>query len=315
MFVCLTLLAAPAFAQTSPKSSSPGRGKTSGPGLLQRAIELASKGQCEQALPTLQKLAGDAAKDLKYRALMATVRCGLNRRDDQITANALFALKRDFPDDPEVLYKTSQIFLELAERASQQLTIVAPDSYQTQELKAESLESQEKWAQAAEIYRKILEQHPNLRGIHYRLGRAAISQPESPTGEEDARKEFEQELAIDPVNAGAEFWLGEIARRQGRWDAAILHFTSAAKLDTNFADALLSLGTSLNSAGRFSEAIPVLEQYVKISPGAISGHYQLYRAYLRAGRSEDAQREMLVHKKLVEKSDAKMNAPSDSPQQ
>jgi len=244
---------------------------------------------------------------------MATVRCGLNRRDDQITTNALLELKRDFPGDPEVLYKTSQIFLELAERASQELTLAAPDSYQVQVLKAESLESQEKWAQAVEIYRKILEQHPNLRGIHYRVGHAAISQPESPTSEEDAKKEFEQELSIDPVNAAAEFWLGEIARRQGRWDAAIEHFSSAAKLDANFADALLSLGTSLNSAGRPSDAIPPLEEYVKMSPRAIAGHYQLFLAYSRAGRNGDAQREMLIHKQLVEKNDAKLNSPSAQP--
>jgi len=246
---------------------------------------------------------------------MATVRCGLNRRDDRVTANALFDLKRDFPDDPEVLYKASQVFLEMAERASQELTIAAPDSYQVQELKAETLESQGKWTQAAEIYRKILEQHPNLRGMHYRLGRAAISQPNLATSEDDAKKEFEQELAIDPVNAAAEFWLGEIARRGGQWELAISHFTAAAKLDANFAEALLSLGTSLNSAGRFNDAIPPLEQYVKILPAAIAGHYQLYLAYVRTGRKEEAQREMLLHKRLVEKNDAKLNAPSASPPQ
>lgn len=279
---------------------------------LQRAIDLASKGQCAEALPVLKKFAPGAAKESKYRALMATVRCGLNRRDDQTTISALLDLKRDFPDDPEVLYKASQIFLELAERASQQLTIVAPHSYQVQELKAETLESQEKWAQAAEIYRTILEEHPNLRGIHYRLGRTAISQPESPGSEDEAVKQFEQELAIDPVNAGAEFWLGEIARRRGQYESAISHFTAAAKLDPNFADALLSLGTALNSAGRYDAAIPPLQQYVKIAPQAIAGHYQLYMAYVRAGRKEEAEREMFLHKQLVEKRDAKLTAPSAS---
>ncbi|HXT23764.1 MAG TPA: tetratricopeptide repeat protein [Candidatus Eisenbacteria bacterium] len=312
MFLGLGLATVPGFSQSARAPDTAHR-TGSNPASLERAIGLASKGQCEAALPLLQRLAGLAAeRDLKYRALMATVRCGLSRRDDRATANALLDLKRDFPNDPEVLYKTSQIFLEMAERASQELTIAAPDSYQTQELKAEALESQEKWAQAADIYRQILREHPTLRGIHYRLGHAAISQPESPTSEEDAKKEFEQELAIDPVNAAAEFWLGEIARRHGQWDAAISHFTAAAKLDSNFADALLSLGTSLNSAGRFSDAIPPLEQYAKIVPRAIAGHYQLYLAYVRTGRKEEAEREMLLHKKLVEKSDAKTDSKPDT---
>jgi tetratricopeptide (TPR) repeat protein len=283
-------------------------------GSVENAIELASKGRCEEALPLLTKFTPRVTvKEIRYRALMATVRCGLHRKDDKTTANALFALKREFPEDPEVLYMTSQVFLEIAERASQELAVIAPYSYQAQELQAETLESQEKWAEAAEIYRRILEEHPKLRGIHYRLGRAALSQPRSPTSLEDAKKEFEQELAIDPVNAAAEFWLGEIARREGQWEEAIPHFAAAAKLDSNFADAFLSLGTSLNSAGRFGDAIAPLEKYVKMAPEAVAGHYQLYVAYSRTGRNDDAAREMALHQQMREKSQARANARSEVP--
>jgi tetratricopeptide (TPR) repeat protein len=307
---CLALLTAPAFAQapanSSPAASSRPAEKTT---VIERSIDLASKGRCEEALPVLKKLTpGVKERQVKYRALMATVRCAMNRGENQTTADTLFELKRDYPEDPEVLYMISQFFLGVAESASQELATLAPNSYQTHELEAETLESQGKWAEAAEIYRKILEEHPNLRGIHYRLGRAALSQPELPTADEGARKEFEQELAIDPVNAAAEFWLGEIARRAGQWEAAIPHFAAAAKLDSNFGDALLALGTSLNSAGRFTEAIPPLEEYVKKSPEAIAGHYQLYIAYSRAGRKEDSFREMTLHQQLSEKRQAKLNA-------
>ena len=250
-------------------------------------------------------------KETRYRALMATVRCGLHRKEDRITANALFDLKHEFPEDPEVLYMTSQVFLEIAERASQELALAAPHSYQADELQAETYESQGKWAEAAEVYRKILEEHPKLRGIHYRLGRAALSQPRSPTSLEDAQKEFEQELAIDPVNAAAEFWLGEIARREGRWEEATPHFAAAAKLDSNFADAFLSLGTSLNSAGRYAEAIAPLEKYVKMAPQAVAGHYQLYVAYSRTGHNEEAAREMALHQEMREKSQARANARTE----
>ena len=306
--VCLAFLTVPAFAQ-APASSS-----TSDPANpVERGIDLASKGRCQEALPLLKKVTpGVKEKQVKYRALMATVRCAMNRGENQTTANALFDLKRDYPEDPEVLYMTSQFFLGIAESASQELATVAPTSYQTHELEAEGLESQGKWTEAAEIYRKILEEHPKLRGIHYRLGRIALSQPELPTADEDARKEFEQELAIDPVNAAAEFWLGEIARRAGQWEDAIPHFASAAKLDSNFGDALLALGTALNSAGRFTEAIPPLEQYVKKAPEAIAGHYQLYIAYLRTGRKEDSVREMTLHQQLREKSQAATNSKANA---
>ena len=260
-------------------------------------------------MPLLKKhTAGITVKELQYRAMMATLRCAMKQRDDRTTADTLLDMKREFPEDPEVLYMTSQVFLEVAERASQELSVVAPNSYQTRELQAETLESQEKWAEAAAIYRKILEENPKLRGIHYRLGRAALSQPESPTSAADAKKEFEQELAIDPVNAAAEFWLGEIARLDGQWEEAISHFAAAAKIDPHFADAFLSLGTALNSAERYSEAIPPLEQYVRMSPENLAGHYQLSIAYARTGRKEDSVRETTLHRQLFEKQRAAANA-------
>jgi len=304
----MALLTARAFAQ-GPVSSPPAGRSSQLASTVQQGIDLASRGHCEEAVSLLKRLTPRVTvKELKRRAMMATVRCAMKQRDDRTTAATLFDMKREFPQDPDVLYMTSQVFLELAERASQELTVVAPHSYQALELQAETLESQEKWAEAAAIYRKILEEKPNLRGIHYRLGRAALSQPESPTSAEDAKKEFEQELAIDPVNAAAEFWLGEIARLDGQWEQAISHFSAAAKIDPHFADALLSLGTALNSAGRFSEAIPQLEQFVKMSPEDRAGHYQLSIAYARVGRKEDSVRETTLHRQLIEKQRAAANA-------
>lgn len=303
VFACLPLSAARTSAQVPPNSPSSTHSDSSQrAGSVEQGIDLAAKGRCEEALPLLKKYtAGITVKDLKYRAFMATVRCALKERDDRTTADTLFDMKREFPEDPEVLYMTSQVFLEVAERASQELSAVAPNSYQTRELQAETLESQEKWAEAAAIYRKILEENPKLRGIHYRLGRAALSQPESPTSAADAKKEFEQELATDPVNAAAEFWLGEIARLDGRWEEAISHFSAASKIDPHFADAFLSLGTALNSAERYSEAIPPLEQYEKMAPENLAGHYQLSIVYARVGRKEDSARETALHRQLVEK--------------
>lgn len=298
--VCLALLTAPAFAQAPASSSSAVH-----PSPLDQGIDLAAKGRCEEALALLKKFTPRVTdKQLKYRAQMATVRCAMNRKDNETTANTLFALNRDFPEDPEVLYIITQFFLEIAVRASEDLAAVAPSSYQTRKLQAEGLESQNKWEEAAAIYRKILEENPKLRGIHFRLGRAALSQPESPTSAEDAKKEFEQELAIDPANSAAEFWIGEIARRDGQWEDAIPHFASAAKLDSSFAEALLALGMSLNSAVRFAEAIPSLEQYVKMVPEDPAGHYQLSIAYARTDRKDDSVREMTLQQQLFEKKQA-----------
>jgi len=293
-------------AAARPQSSSQ---RSTGKGTpVDRAIDLASKGNCEDALPMLRKsTAAIQQRDLKYKALMATVPCAMKSQDDQTVTNAFFELKRDFPADPEVLYMISQFFLGVAENASQELSTVAPNSYQTKELQADSLESQGKWSEAIEIYKKVLQEQLKLRGIHYRLGRAALSQPQSPTSTEDAKREFQQELEID---AAAEFWLGEIARQDAQWDDAVQHFGAAARLDKNFGDALLSFGTALNSAGRFNDAVAPLEDYVRNHPAIVAGHPQLYVAYLRTGRKDEAAHEMAVHQELLEKSRAISNARS-----
>jgi tetratricopeptide (TPR) repeat protein len=269
---------------------------------IEHAIDLTAKGQCPEALPILKgSISRLTDKQLEYRAAMATARCAMSLDQAQTAVNALWILKRDFPKDPEVLYIMTHYFSQLATRAAQEMAAVAPTSYQAHELEAESLESQENWDAAGNEYRKILEQNPKLPGIHYRLGRVALSKTESAANTEEARKEFEAELKIDSSNAAATFWLGEIARRTGEWSQAISHFANAARLDSGFAEAFLALGMSLNSAERFSEAVDPLQRYVKMLPTDAAGHYQLSMAYARTGRKEDAVREMAIQRQISEK--------------
>jgi len=253
-----------------------------------------------------------ADKQLEYRTAMAVAKCAMSLNQEQSAVNALFLLKRDFPSDPEVLYITTHYFSELATRASQQLAQEAPGSYQAQELQAESFESQGRWEQAAAEYQKILNQNPSVPGIHFRLGRVALSKGESEADTTEAKKEFEQELKLDPTNAAAEFSLGEIARRAGQWDDAITHFSTAAKIDSGFAEAYLALGMSLVSAQKFAAALAPLEKYVKIVPEDPAGHYQLAVAYDRTGRKESAAREMQLQREAAAK--APPSATSATPQ-
>ena len=117
---CQALVVSPSVGQAAPSSAGPSSPMASP---VDRAIDLAAKGRCEEALPSLKKLTSSVkVKELKYRALMATVRCSMKERDDRTTADTLFDMRIEFPQDPEVLYMTSQFFLGIAEGASQELT-------------------------------------------------------------------------------------------------------------------------------------------------------------------------------------------------
>jgi tetratricopeptide (TPR) repeat protein len=307
------------YAQEAPKGGETAARPAERPTpAVEHSIDLAAKGRCQDALPTLKlaisRAPGKQAADrqVEYRAAMATAKCAMSLDEAQTAVNALFLLKRDFPHDPEVLYITTHYLSELAMRASQELAREAPGSYQAQELEAESFESQGRWAEAAAKYQKILDQNGNAPGIHFRLGRVALSKGESEANAEEAKKEFEQELKIDPSNAAAEFSLGEIARRVGQWDEAVMHFATAARIDPGFAEAYLALGMSLASAQKFAEAVAPLEKYVKIMPDDPAGHYQLAIAYDRTGRKESAAKEMQLEREAAAK--APPSATSARPQ-
>jgi len=273
----------------------------------ERGIALASKGLCNDALPLLRKASQVTNKDLKYDVLMSTARCAMSLDQTDTAVKALLELNRVFPHDPEVLFNITHYYSDLASRASQELAASAPTSAQAEQLEAESLESQGDLDKAATEYRKILEQYPQRRGIHYRLGRLLLST--NPPDVENAKKELNEELKSDPNNAAAEFVLGETARQAGEWDDAVGHFSRASKIDAGFQEAYLALGMSLNSAGRFADAVAPLETYVKLQPGDPAGHYQLGTAYARTGHKQEAQREMALQQQTAAKSPSASSQP------
>ena len=288
------LLPASSKAQSSPK---PATGNIAS---AEQGLGLASQGRCREALPVLKKAeAQNPPKGVRYNLLMATARCAMSVERTEAAVQALLELNRDFAHDPEVLYITTHFYSELAARASQDLASTAPASAQAQQLEAEAFEAHADWDKAEAEYKRILEQNPQRRGIHYQLGR--ISLLKTPPDSANASQEFEEELKVDPRNASAEFMLGETARQAGKWDEAIARFAKAVEFDVGFDEAYLALGMSLNSAGKFSDAVVPLEAYVKRQPGDPAGHYQLGTAYARTGRKQQAEKEMELQREAAQK--------------
>jgi len=296
-FFLVFSLAAAGFAggQTGNKPASAGAD-------LQRAISLAESGHCSEALPLLKRAIRQTTDhDLKKRIGLDGLHCAMTRDVPYESLEFLAALTRDFPHDPDVLYAATHAFSDLSMKTSQDLARDAPFSFQVHELNAEALEIQGRWPEAAAEYQKILDINPMLPGVHARLGRAYLSKPQ-PSADDaaKAKKAFEEEIEIDPRNAGAEYVLGQLAADSGDSSGGIQHFSKATKLDSNFSEAFLGLGTSLNSAKRFTDAVAPLETYEKMAPDSPTGHYQLAVAYAGAGRKADANREAQMQRQASE---------------
>jgi len=239
---------------------------------------------------------------MKRRVGIAGVRCGMTLNNAAQAVSFLVWLNQQFPHDPAVLYLSTHVYSDLSVRASNELLATAPGSAEVHELNAEAQETMGKWKEAADEYRAVLAKNPNMPGMHYRLGRLLLSQPDPPQSvKDDAKKEFEEELKVDPSNAGAEFVLGELARQNEQWPDAIAHFSRAVKLDAGFVDAYIGLGRSYLGADKFVDAVPPLETAEKLQPDNLVVHFHLATAYRRAGRKADADREMAAQRQVSDK--------------
>ena len=312
-FFVFTFSACICFAQASATKTDPSQE-------AQRALDLAKRGHCREALPLLKKATArgtQTPKELKKQVGFAGVRCAMGDANTDTATEFLRELTRDFPRDPEVLFLSVHTYSDLSNIAAQQLATSAPDSTQAHELNAEALEMQGKWNEAEKEYRTILQKDSRAQGIHFLLGRLLLSKPNPPPDmAEQAKQEFLKELEIDPNNAGAEYVLGEIARQAQQWDEAIQHFTRASKLDAGFGDAYLGLGSSLISQKKFGEAVAPLETAVKLEPANPLAHYNLAIAYSRSGRKQDGDKEFAIHRQMVQKGEpvGPGSQPQDSPQ-
>ena len=173
------------------------------------------RGHCSEALPLLTRTVAHITTKSYKRELPSTafaVRRYCSNRKPLL--DMLRVLNQHFPHDPEVLYLTVHAYSDLSSRAALELALTAPTSIPGLEMDAEANEVQGKWDEAEKDYRKILEENPRYPGIHFRLARLLLSRPNpAPDFQEEAKKELQQELEIDPANAGAEYVLGELARQ------------------------------------------------------------------------------------------------------
>jgi tetratricopeptide (TPR) repeat protein len=293
----LLLLAGTTSAQSPAKKSS---GAVPTVPSFQRAVSLAESGHCVEAVPLLRKSVHQVTdRDLKKHIGLLGLNCAMTQKASYDALDFLAVLEREFPRDPEVLYAAVHALSDLSIRVSKDLVREAPFSYQVYLLNAEALETQGKTAEAADVYQKIIETNPLLPGMHARLGRVLLSGQPTPEAVAQAKKNFEEESEIDPNNAAAEYVLGELSKDDGDLSAATRHYSRATKINADFAEAYLGLGSALVAQQQFADAIPPLETYEKLAPDSPTGHYQLALAYNGIGRREDANREAALQREAA----------------
>lgn len=270
------------------------------PSSPEKALSLAEQGHCRESIPALMRaISSQVDSATKKEIGVVGVRCALAVDDRDSALNFIRALHRQFPKDPDVLYIVVHAYSDLSTRTAQDLGQTAPQSFAAHKLNAEALEMQGKWEPAELEYEWMIKKQPNAPGIHFLLGRLLLSRPDAGSDAiERAKQEFLKEIQIDPNNAGAIYILGELDRRDQKWDEAISRYTQAIKADPNLAEAYLGLGYCLVNLKKYEEAIPPLRTAERLMPENPEVHHSLATALQRTGHTDEAQKEFAIHESL-----------------
>lgn len=263
------------------------------------ALVRAATGGCNQVTKDLaDELATNRDADLRRLAGLALVQCHLAQNHLDQALPAIAQLKALYPSDADVLYQSARVHMKAWNGSVQQLFQANPASFRVNQISAEIFEVQGKYAEAVSEYRKAIAKNGAALNLHYRLGRALLMESHAPEVLDQARKEFEVELKLNPTDAVAHYQIGQILLAQQKRDDAFARFEHAAALSPDFPEPLLAIAKLRLEAHKNDEAIQLLEKVLRLQPANEGAHYSLMMAYRHAGRTQDALRQKAELEKL-----------------
>ena len=106
----------------------------------------------------------------------------------------------------------------------------------------------------------------------------------------NARREYEQALAVAADVPSGQLNLGRISVLEGRNEQAEKHFQEAIRMDPRFTPAPLALASMYNQQERNDEAERVLRDALELSPDDGEVHYSLGLLVAEGGRLPEAER-------------------------
>ncbi len=105
---------------------------------------------------------------------------------------------------------------------------------------------------------------------------------------EDAEQTWRRVLQIDPNNVDAHIWLGLALYYQGKLDEAIAAYNRAIQLNPELAEAHNNLGIALYDQGNLDEAIAAYNRAIQLNPESATAYYNLGIALSDQGKLDEA---------------------------
>jgi tetratricopeptide (TPR) repeat protein len=195
------------------------------------------------------------------------------------------------PQDPQVLFVHYQVARQMMYQTLLSMMVAAPDSAEMHMIMAGELGRQGDRGAAIAQYREAIRLNPKLPGVHFELAEQLRSSSDARLNAQ-AEDEYKAAVRVNAYDGASWRRLGEILSAKGDFKAAEEGFQKALAVQPRDSDAETGMAIALISTNRPNEALPLLESAIKDDPTNLVAHYRLSGLYRRAGRAEDAQREM-----------------------
>jgi tetratricopeptide (TPR) repeat protein len=156
------------------------------------------------------------------------------------------------------------------------------------------LQTQDKFADAAEAYAAVVERDPGDWEIWNNLGNARRSAGDL----EGAVEALEQARRVNPDAPAIQFNLATALVQTGRLEEAARGFAEVLRLAPDSGPALFELGRTLRFLGRFDEALVQLSRAEQVAPATAESAMERARILAGLGRFEEAEaayRQALAH--------------------
>ena len=142
-----------------------------------------------------------------------------------------------------------------------------------------------KFEESVKEFQALLDQFGTLPNVHYAYGVVLLhDQPDA------ALEEFKKELEISPSHVEARLQMAFEYIKRGEHATGLVFAKEAVDLDPQSFVARNALGRTLLDTGDVPGAIRELETGVKLAPDSPEMQFALVRAYMKAGRKDDAQK-------------------------
>jgi predicted Zn-dependent protease len=214
----------------------------------------------------------------------------------------LTELRKEVPDNPEVMYAAYRTYSDLAGEAMLGIALHAHDSAQMHQMLAHEETREGKSNEAIAEYRKAITLDPHLPGVHFELAELLHTSQDAAVKKE-AEQEYHAALKENPRDEKSMCRLGEIEEQRGEMQKAAEWFGRAAAINPADSDAKLGLAKALIELNQADKALPLLEQTVQDEPTNAIAHYRLAALYRKSGRLDDAKREIETYKQLKDLKD------------